>query len=73
MNPPSPTTPRSLPTVIAIGYDAGLVESTCLRIDAVWAGLRFTHPKPGNVDTNSYGTLTDRMPDSWIEAQPSPP
>ena len=49
------------------------MESTCLRIDAVWAGLRFTHPKPGNVDTNSYGTLTDRMPDSWIEAQPSPP
>jgi hypothetical protein len=47
----------SLATVIGIGYDAGLVESTCLRIDDVWAGLRFTHPKPGRTYANSYGTL----------------
>lgn len=44
-------------TVIEIGYDCGLVESTCLRIDDTWTGLRFTHPKPGKVYANSYGTL----------------
>ena len=43
--------------VIKIGYDCGLVESTCLRIDDTWTALRFTHPKPGKVYTNSYGTL----------------
>ena len=47
----------TLPTVIEIGYSAGLVESTCLRIDETWAGLRFTHPKPGKHYANSYGTL----------------
>jgi hypothetical protein len=47
----------SLPSVIAIGYSAGLVESTCLRVDEVWAGLRFTRPKAGKVYANSYGTL----------------
>lgn len=47
----------TLPTVIEIGYDAGLVESTCLRIDDTWSGLRFTHPKSGTVYANSYGTL----------------
>lgn len=47
----------TLPTVIEIGYDAGLVESTCLRIDDTWSGLRFTHPRPGTVYANSYGTL----------------
>ena len=33
-----------LPKVIKIGYDFGLVESTCLRVSDVWAGLKFTHP-----------------------------
>ncbi len=47
----------TLPTVIAIGYRAGLVESTCLRIDDVWAALRFTLPKPGRRYNNSHGTL----------------
>ena len=47
----------TLPTVIEIGYDCGLVESTCLRIDDTWTGLRFTHPKVGKVYANSYGTL----------------
>lgn len=46
-----------LPTVIEIGYDFGLVESTCLRIDDTWSGLRFTHPKAGKTYANSYGTL----------------
>lgn len=47
----------TLPSVIEIGYAAGLVESTCLRIDETWAGLRFTHPKPGKHYANSHGTL----------------
>ena len=47
----------TLPKVIEIGYDFGLVESTCLRIDETWTGLRFTHPKSGKIYANSYGTL----------------
>lgn len=47
----------TLPSVIEIGYGFGLVESTCLSVDAVWSGLRFTHPKPGKVYANSHGTL----------------
>lgn len=57
----------NLAVVIQIGYDAGLVESTCLRIDDTWSGLRFTHPKAGAVYANSYGTLpglqSDTCPD----------
>ncbi len=45
--------------VIEIAYDHGLVESTCLRIDDTWAGLKLTHPKKGKVYRNSYGTLPD--------------
>jgi hypothetical protein len=47
----------ALPTVIGIGYRHGLVESTCLRIDDTWSGLKFTFPKPGKTYANSYGTL----------------
>ncbi|AEF39488.1 hypothetical protein [Hoyosella subflava] len=50
-------TDLTMKSVIAIGYDLSMVESTCLRIDEVWAGLKFTHPKPGKVYANSYGTL----------------
>ncbi len=52
----------SLPTVIEIGYECGLVESTCLRVDETWSGLRFTHPQPGKVYANSYGTLPGQRP-----------
>lgn len=48
-----------LSKVIEIGYKNGLVESTCLRVDDTWAGLRFRHPKAGKVYDNSYGTLPD--------------
>ncbi len=48
-----------LPKVIEIGYDFGLVESTCLRINDVWAGLKFTHPKKGKTYRNSHGNLPD--------------
>jgi hypothetical protein len=47
----------TLPEVIRIGYDHGLVESTTLRIDDTWAGMKFTHPKPGKTYRNSYGKL----------------
>jgi len=46
-----------LRSVIRIGYDLGMVESTCLRVDEAWAALRFTHPRPGRSYHNSYGTL----------------
>lgn len=53
-------TDLSLPKVIKIGYRHGLVESTCLRIDDDWAGLKFTHAKKGKVYNNRYGTLPAR-------------
>lgn len=55
-------TDLTLREVIAVGYDGGLVESTCLRVDDTWAGLRFTHPRPGRVYANSYGTLPWQRP-----------
>ncbi len=45
--------------VIRIGYDLGMVESTCLRVDDTWAALCFTRPKPGRRYANSYGRLPD--------------
>ncbi len=47
----------ALPKVISIGYTHGLVESTCLSVNATWSGLKFTHPKPGKVYNNSFGQL----------------
>lgn len=44
-------------SVIKLGYDFGLVESTCLSINETWSGLKFTHPKKGKVYNNSYGKL----------------
>ncbi len=50
-------TDLTIKQVINIGYRHGLVESTCLSIDATWSALKFTHPKPGKVYQNSYGQL----------------
>lgn len=50
-------TDLNMRSVIRIGYGFGLVESVCLRVDEVWAGLKFTRPKPGKTYRNSYGTL----------------
>lgn len=50
-------TDLTMKSVIAIGYSLNMVESTCLRVDEVWAGLKFTRPKPGVSYANSYGTL----------------
>lgn len=55
--------------VIAIGYALGMVESICLRVDEVWAGLKFTHPKPGKVYRNSYGTLPQQRSEEYEEAE----
>lgn len=51
-------TDLNIKSVIKLGYDYGLVESTCLRIDAIWSGLKFTYPKKGKVYHNSYGKLS---------------
>ena len=53
-------TDLNIKTVIKLGYDFGLVESTCLSIDDIWSGLKFTHPKKGKVYNNSYGKLNDK-------------
>ena len=50
-------TDLALPVVIRIGYSHGLVESTCLSVDATWSGLKFTHPKADKVYRNSHGQL----------------
>lgn len=50
-------TDLNIKEVIRIGYNHGLVESVNLRIDDVWTALKFTHPKPGKMYNNSYGTL----------------
>ncbi len=52
-------TDLNIKSVIKLGYDFGLVESTCLSINAVWSGLKFTHPKKGKVYHNSYGKLRE--------------
>ena len=50
-------TDLTLPCVIRIGYSHGLVESTCLSVDATWSGLKFTHPKKNKIYNNSHGQL----------------
>ena len=52
-------TDLNIKIVIKLGYDFGLVESTCLSINDIWSGLKFTHPKKGKVYHNSYGKLND--------------
>ena len=50
----------SLPQVIKIGYEFGLVESTCLSVNETWSALKFTHPKKGKEYNNSHATLQSR-------------
>lgn len=50
----------SVPSVIKIGYDHGLVESTNLSIDSVWTALKFTLPIPRKEYHNSYGKLPEK-------------
>ena len=53
-------TDLSLPKVIKIGYEFGLVESTCLSVNETWSALKFTHPKKGKAYNNSHATLKSR-------------
>jgi hypothetical protein len=50
-------TDLTLTIVIKLGYDYGLVESTCLSVNNIWSALKFTHPKQGKIYNNSYGKL----------------
>lgn len=50
-------TDLSLTIVIELGYNYGLVESKTISIDTTWSAIKFTHPIPGKVYKNSYGTL----------------
>ena len=50
-------TDLTLPKVIEIGYDYGLVESKCLSVNSTWSALKFTHPKEGKIYNNSCGKL----------------
>lgn len=50
-------TDLTLPTVIKLGYDHGLVESKTISINATWSAIKFTHPKQGKIYKNSYGRL----------------
>lgn len=56
-------TDLSLSKVIKTGYQFGLVESTCLSINAVWSAIKFTHPKKGKIYNNSHAALTSRTPE----------
>lgn len=60
-------TDLTLPVVIRVAYDHGLVESTCLSVDATWSALKLTHPKEGKRYANSFGTLP------WQRDEPPPP
>lgn len=50
-------TDLSLPAVIRIAYDSGLVESKCISVDSVWSALKLTRPVPGKTYRNSFGQL----------------
>ena len=52
-------TDLNIKIVIKLGYDFGLVESTCLSINETWSGLKFTLPKKGKIYNNSYGKLNE--------------
>lgn len=50
-------TDLTLPKVIEIGYEYGLVESKCLSVDSTWSALKFTHPRERKIYNNRYGKL----------------
>jgi hypothetical protein len=52
-------TDLNIKIVIKLGYEFGLVESTCLSVNNTWSGLKFTHPKKGKIYNNSYGKLNE--------------
>ncbi len=50
-------TDLSLPIIINLGYNFGLVESKTISINATWSAIKFTHPKQDKTYHNSYGKL----------------
>ena len=52
-------TDLNIKIVIKLGYEFGLVESTCLCVNKTWSGLKFTHMKKGKIYNNSYGKLNE--------------
>lgn len=50
-------TDLSLPKLIQLGYDHGLVESKTVSINATWSAIKYTHPKKGKVYKNRFGKL----------------
>lgn len=50
-------TDLTLPIIIKLGYNFGLVESKTISIDATWSAIKFSHPREGKVYNNSYGSL----------------
>lgn len=50
-------TDLSLPKIIEIGYDYGLVESKSISFNEDWSAIKFTFPKPGKTYNNSFGKL----------------
>jgi hypothetical protein len=50
-------TDLSLPTVIRIGYQQGMVESKAISVNETWSALKFTFPKEDASYDNQFGTL----------------
>ena len=50
-------TDLSLPIIIKIIYQNGLVESKVISIDSSWSAIKTTRPIDGKTYKNSYGTL----------------
>jgi len=51
------TTDLSLPEVIRIGYQNGMVESKAISVNDTWSAMKFTFPKEDVSYNNKYGTL----------------
>ena len=52
-------TDLNIKSVIKLGYEYGMVESKCLKVDDTWSALKFTYPKKGKEYQNSYGQLKE--------------
>jgi hypothetical protein len=64
-------TDLNIKQVIKIGYSHGLIESKALSVNETWSALKFTHPKPGKVYKNRYGTLNTTYPKRVKQRQAS--
>ena len=53
-------TDLSLPMVIRITYQNGLVESKVISIDDTWSAIKITSPIEGKTYKNSFGVLNSK-------------